>query len=369
MKLLKPDYSNSILNLANSILGYFGAKQYHLGLSDLDALLQEKQFKHVVVLVFDGLGYENIQELLPEDSFLRRHLKRSITSIFPPTTAAATTTLQSGQSAAEHGWLGWNTFIPQVDDVVTLFLDRSKSKNHHYQPSPAKTHLTYDNIYNKIMRETGIAAYGVSPHEINKYDFKKPEQLFSMIEDIMKKDERNYTYAYYDQPDGLMHMNGTLSQVVIDKTAYINEQVELLSSKLEDTLLIVTADHGHIDIENLYLEDYPQLLIMLAKETSLEPRAVNFFIKEGMVDAFAAEFNELLGDKFKLMPRSEVFSTGLFGAFPQHPNVDLAIGDFIAIATDRYALLDDRNDPAFKGHHAGMTEREMLVPLILIDCK
>lgn len=369
MKIRFPDYSDSIMNLSNSILQYFGAKNYHEGLSDLNALLEEKQYKHVVLMVNDGLGYENIQELLPEDSFLRQHLVRPISSIFPPTTTAATTALQSGLSASQHGWMGWNVLVPQVDDVVTLFLRRGKSSGTFYSPDPAKTHLTYDNLYNKIPRETGVAAYGISPHEINKYDFNEPQRLYEMIEEFASKDEKNYIYAYYDQPDGLMHMNGTQSQVVKDKVAYIDEQLRILSTKLKDTLIIVTADHGLVDVENLYLEDYPELVELLSSETSIEPRAVNFFIKDGKKEVFESKFNQHFADKFKLMSKAEVLESGLFGDFESHPNFKIALGDYLAVATDRFTLLDTRQDPSFKAHHAGLTQREMLVPLILIDCK
>ena len=369
MKIRFPDYSDSIMNLSNSILQYFGAKNYHEGLSDLNALLEEKQYKHVVLMVNDGLGYENIQELLPEDSFLRQHLVRPISSIFPPTTTAATTALQSGLSASQHGWMGWNVLVPQVDDVVTLFLRRGKSSGTFYSPDPAKTHLTYDNLYNKIPRETGVAAYGISPHELNKYDFNEPQRLYEMIEEFASKDEKNYIYAYYDQPDGLMHMNGTQSQVVKDKVAYIDEQLRILSTKLKDTLIIVTADHGLVDVENLYLEDYPELVELLSSETSIEPRAVNFFIKDGKKEAFESQFNRHFADKFKLMSKAEVLESGLFGDFESHPNFKIALGDYLAVATDRFTLLDTRQDPSFKAHHAGLTQREMLVPLILIDCK
>ena len=369
MKTRFPDYSDSIMNLSNSILQYFGAKNYHEGLSDLNALLEEKQYKHVVLMVNDGLGYENIQELLPEDSFLRQHLVRPISSIFPPTTTAATTALQSGLSASQHGWMGWNVLVPQVDDVVTLFLRRGKSSGTFYSPDPAKTHLTYDNLYNKIPRETGVAAYGISPHEINKYDFNEPQRLYEMIEEFASKDEKNYIYAYYDQPDGLMHMNGTQSQVVKDKVAYIDEQLRILSTKLKDTLIIVTADHGLVDVENLYLEDYPELVELLSSETSIEPRAVNFFIKDGKKEAFESKFTQHFADKFKLMSNAEVLESGLFGDFESHPNFKIALGDYLAVATDRFTLLDTRQDPSFKAHHAGLTQREMLVPLILIDCK
>lgn len=39
------------------------------------------------------------------------------------------------------------------------------------------------------------------------------------------------------------------------------------------------ADHGHKNIENIMLRDYPDIVDCLEKNTSIEPRAINFFHK------------------------------------------------------------------------------------------
>ena len=52
-----------------------------------------------------------------------------------------------------------------------------------------------------------------------------------------------------------------------------------LSKMCADTLFIFTADHGFIDVDPLCLEDYPELMNMLQVPPSLEPRAMNLFIK------------------------------------------------------------------------------------------
>lgn len=369
MKLCPPDYSNSIVNLSNSILKYFTGTQFHEGLEDLDLLLKEKQYKHVVLMVNDGLGYDNIQELLPETSFLRRHLVRPISSVFPPTTTAATTSLQSGLSPSEHGWMGWNVYVPQVDNVVTLFLSQGKSVKKVYETNVGKTYLAYENLYHVIPKTSDAKAYGISPFEMIPYDFNEPDDLYRLVESYASLDETNYIYAYYDRPDAIMHRYGTQAEIVKENVRYINDQIEALSKKLKDTLIIVTADHGLLDIENLFLEDYPDITKMLAMETSLEPRSVNFFIKEEFQEAFPKVFNQHFGGWFQLLSKQEVIDQGLFGKFKHHPNFDLALGDYLAIATDAYALLDTRSDIQFKAHHAGMTQKEMRVPLILIDCK
>ena len=63
--------------------------------------------KNIVLLLFDGMGISVLEKHLAPDSFLRKHLVCPISSVFPPTTTAATTSVLTGRTRIEHGWLGW----------------------------------------------------------------------------------------------------------------------------------------------------------------------------------------------------------------------------------------------------------------------
>ena len=70
MTVRYPDYRNGLVNLACSILKYYGADYGHPTLPVMDRLL-EKKYRNVVVMLFDGLGSAALKYHLPEDSFLR----------------------------------------------------------------------------------------------------------------------------------------------------------------------------------------------------------------------------------------------------------------------------------------------------------
>ena len=110
-KPVLPDYSNCGLNVASSVLRHFGAPCAHPTHPDVDALLGRKQYKNIVVMPFDGLGMATIADHLPKDSFLASHIARQMTAVFPSTTVAATTSIESGDSPCEHGWLGWSMYF------------------------------------------------------------------------------------------------------------------------------------------------------------------------------------------------------------------------------------------------------------------
>jgi len=80
-----------------------------------------KDYKNVVVILLDGMGRCIIERNLEKDGFFNTHLAGTYSSTFPSTTVAATTSIDSGLTPCEHGWLGWDCYFPQIDRNVTVF--------------------------------------------------------------------------------------------------------------------------------------------------------------------------------------------------------------------------------------------------------
>ena len=77
----------------------------------------------------------------------------------------------------------------------------------------------------------------------------------------------------------------------------MEKTIKDLSSELSDTLLLITADHGHMDSKNLCIRDYPEVLSCLVRMPSIEPRTLNLFVKEECMDSFPAVFRKNFGDE------------------------------------------------------------------------
>ena len=65
----KVDYNNCLTNFSCSIRKYFGLEVKHKTIKLVDDLLEEKQPKNVVVILFDGMGSLIIDEILKKDDF------------------------------------------------------------------------------------------------------------------------------------------------------------------------------------------------------------------------------------------------------------------------------------------------------------
>lgn len=358
------DYNNCIVNLACSVLKHFGAGYNHDTLSEADKLLEGK-YKNVVVILFDGMGCDALRHHLPEDSFFRRHLIKEYCTVFPPTTTSATTTMESGLTPSEHGWLGWSLYFSEIDKIVNAFRNTEKdtsvmAADYHV----ARRYIPYVSIYEKI-RNAGFAnAYSVSPYGDIRID--SLDGMVGEIKRLCKAPGRKYIYGYWESPDDLMHKYGCHHKLVTESIIEIEVKIEKMCGELSDTLIIVTADHGHINLKYYILSDYPNLLSMLKRPVSIEPRAAAFYVKREYLDAFPDEFYNNFGDDFLLLSRDEVIERKLFGPGEMHPRLVEFIGDYLAIAIKDKGIEYSSESKQFVSHHAGLTEKEMIIPLIAV---
>lgn len=361
-----PDYTNSILNLSSSILKHFGIESGQKTLKEVDDILS-KNPQHVVVILLDGMGMNILRKHLKKTDFFRTNLLKEYSSVFPPTTTASTTTFLSCKSPIEHGWLGWDVYFEQEKKCVTCFFNTLQGT---HEPAaeyniPYK-YLSFENIITKINKKGSGKADLIYPFGPNP--FRKLDDWISEIKRQCNQKEKTFTYAYWENPDGTLHKEGTESKNVHSIMLELNSKIEELCAELKDTVVFITADHGHIDMKTEFIaEDYKDLAEMLEIPVCIEPRAASFYVKEKYKKDFPDLFNKYFGEKFVLFTKEEVFEKQIFGTGKPNENLT-GIGDFVAAAVgDRILAWSRDNYPIFKSHHAGMTVEEIEIPLICIQ--
>ena len=363
----RPDYENSILSVVSSVLNHYGVKDCpHPTQKKVDELLKRDP-RNVVILLFDGMGINIIEKHLPKDSFLRTHLMTTVSSVFPPTTVAATTTIQSGRSLLEHGWLGWTLYFKEVDDNVSVFFNKlEKTGKSAGKDNLAKTLIPYKNVCQRIQEVNPEVNASVVSMQDNSHTYSVGSTCRKIVR-ITSRPGKHYVYGYWINPDHLIHQDGIGGKKVHKNLLKINREVEKMSKKLKDTTMIVLADHGLIDTQWIYLCDHPELSKLLVRRPSIESRAVSLFVKSGKQEEFAQLFKKEFGDKFALLTRQEVLDQHLFGYGKENPRVKEFVGDFLAIALDKYSLGYKPMEHPLIGIHAGMTKEELTVPLIVVE--
>lgn len=366
--LVKNNYNECLTNLACSIRKYFGLEYKHNTLSYVDELLESKKPKNVVTILCDGMGSKIINRVLDKNSFLLKNRLKDITTVFPATTVAATTSMMTGLNPVESGMLGWDMYFKEIDKIITTFLNSEKGD---FEYKPLQEAINYKEKYMKtksimeeISEKTKYSGYTLFPFGDNAYN--DLDDMFNIIEEKCNEEGKKYIYAYSTEPDSTMHELGTdcieAKELILD----LNKRIENLSTKVNDTIIFVVADHGHKNIININLNEYPDIIECLVRNTSIEPRAVNFFIKEEKKEEFVKLFNKYFSDDFELSTKEDIINSKLFGDGEENEIFRDSLGDYLAIAISDKTLLYIGSE-ILKSHHAGYTDDEIFVPLIIID--
>ena len=369
-KICYPDYKNSLLNLTNTLLKHYGVRTKVSPLPILQKALK-RPHKNVVLMILDGMGIDMLQHNLAPSSFFRRNIKSTLSSVFPPTTTAATTTYYCGLSPVEHGWLGWSPYFKDRDLVIEMFTDLD-----YYTGKPTGANIAkqmaYVHIFDRIKAvNSHLKATEIFPSSIRKDGADNFDQFCTKIKQQTQQKGKQFILAYWGEPDHTSHEVGPYSANIKQLLKEFDKKVKELCAELEDTLVIISADHGHIENKKeIVINDYPDFMDCLEAPLSLDTRAYAIFLKPGKEKTFVQLFKRYFAKDFILMKSKEALSSHLFGVGKPHPRVKDMLGDYLMIATKGTSLVQRFPNDVYHhlvGIHAGLTNKEMLIPLIIIE--
>ena len=371
-----PNYDKSILALSSSILKKYNIPTHHRSLPKLDELL--KKYKNIVLIIFDGMGKNILEHHLGENSFLRKKTDDTLSSVYPPTTTAATNSIHSGLAPIEHGWLGWMQYFKEHDQIIELFTNKAFYTQQPLDITPvSKEFLDYQDIYSKICEKHPQVYFERIFPSWYPNGVSSVKELRQRIVQALKTHDQNIILGYWTDPDSTIHHNGCFTKKINDIMQNINLEMENLSKEIdEETLVLITADHGIIDIQAVFINDFEGIEECLKRPPTMELRTTSFFIKEDKKEKFKNLFEKYFKEDFLLFSHDEFIQSGLLGNGEIHPKVHDFIGDFVSVGFGKRALTYyDKSSPnvdqfkkyllSFTSDHAGISKEEMEVPLII----
>lgn len=364
---IMPDFNRSNLSISATLAEFLGAPNKNATLPALKAELA-KDYKNVIFICFDGLGMYPLSKNLDKKDFLIKNINQVLLSTFPSTTTNATMSLLSNQLPLEHGWFGWSMHFDEINKNIDIFLNRDSATGEtvQYNHSPlGKIDYYFDQANTDYTINTVFPCFIRVSHPERNSTYQSMEELFSAVQNICRKSGKQFIYAYYPEPDSTMHDYGVSSPEAKKIIESISQNLKALYENVEDTLFIVTADHGQIDISdyvNMYEDE--TLMDMLKIYPFLEARAPAFLVKDGREKEFEEYFRSKYSEDFVLYKSEDLIAKGYFGNIGDKAG---SLGDYIAIGTytHKQTLLTPIST-RFKGHHTSLTE-EMEVPLILLS--
>lgn len=378
-----PDYQGgSLVNLMASLQQGLGGPAHDyptLGLLGADEVAAHRQ---ILLWVIDGLGF-NYLRANPQAVHLNACLRSSMTSVYPPTTASAITTLLTGMAPQQHGLTGWHMYFRELGSILTVLPGRPRYGGVGLAAAGIDTAALLGHV--AFADRIGVSANIVSPASIARSDFNLAhlgraqlsgyEDLAGLLDtlgDALHGNGRRFVYAYWPELDSTGHREGIWSESAITRLLELDQAFAHLLERLRgtDTLIIVCADHGQVDstpATRLCLDDHPALSDMLAMPLCGESRSVYCYLRPGCEDDFDACVASELAGVARAFTASHLLDAHWFGLGAPHPELARRIGDRVLLLQSNYTLKDwlpQEKRFELVGVHGGLSPDELLVPLV-----
>lgn len=358
----------------------------------------EKTYDNVVLFFIDAFGWRFFERYKDEYPALKRFVESGmvskITSQFPSTTSAHVTTIHTGVPVGAHGVYEWFFYEPKLDRMISPLLfsfvgDTGRNTMLEAGVDPTKLYPR-TNIFNELA-EAGVAThlfqskdYTPSPYNDTVtagaqqyHPFGNFKEAFSEMTEVLKAGgDKKYCYFYYGEIDGAGHEHGPDSpefdEAVREFFIEMEGFVQGLEGKCDNTLLLMTADHGqtHMDSATTVLLD--EVLPEIKEWTKTNEKgeliapagsARDFFlhIKEEHIEEAVTAIGELVAGKAEVYLVEELVEQGFFG--PTISDTFLGrVGNVVVLPYEGESVFwwgGGKFDKKFIGHHGGLTPHEM----------
>ncbi|MFW5953518.1 MAG: alkaline phosphatase family protein, partial [Candidatus Natronoplasma sp.] len=287
----------------------------------------------------------------------------------------------------QHSVTGWYTFLKELGVVATIlpFKPRFGELSLEESGVDISSILSSRSIMDGIERETiDVTLEKLKDSTFNsfyagsseKMGFSSLGELFSLLEHLVKSGgKRKYIKAYWNGFDKIAHEEGVnsipASKEFVDISLQLRDLIE--NVKDSDTTLIITSDHGFIDSDrekSVRLEDHPILQECLTLPLCGDHRSVFCYVRPSKKDEFKGYWEENLSDVSHLCRSEKMIEENYFGLFEPDPRLYHRVGDYTLIMKENYVFHDTipgENEHFEIGNHGGVSEKEMYVPLSIIE--
>ncbi len=366
------------------------------------------RYERVIFLFADAFGWRFFERYAQQSSILKTMatdgVVSKLTAQFPSTTAAHVTAIHTGLNVGESGVYEWFYYEPLVDTIISPLRfsygrDGTTPDTLRSAPVPPTALLPQQTIYQALLAEgiashvfqpqpyanstyTGIVSRGATVHA-----YTSLQAAFSSLAELVTAQEAGPTYyfLYFDRIDGWGHLAGPNSprfdETVADFLTTLDQCLyQPARGKAGRTLLMLTADHGQVDVDprttfylNLQMPELTRAFKTNAQGEPLVPagsaRDMFLYVQEAQLAETLAILRQRLAGKAEVYPVQELLGQGFFGAQAPSPALLGRLGNVVILPYQGetvWWLEAGVYDMPFFGHHGGLTPQEMEIPLLLL---
>jgi hypothetical protein len=394
----KPLYdSYCFSNIPGTVQSLFGLSHPHP--LPVDAHSNE-QYDFVICMLLDAFGWKLFERHKDKYPFLQRFIRDGkvsmLTSQFPSTTTPHVTCIHTDLSVGKTGLYEWFCYDPAVDaPIIPLRFSYARDRKANSLLNAgfnAKSLFPFQTVYSKL-KQAGIHSYVFQPKEITNSPYSKVMQegadtvTYKALREGLNKLHKAYSeteakkayfFFYYPQIDSYGHEYGphaSQTEKEIEHTfLQLERWFENLGPLKSKTCLMIFADHGMTTIDptkTIYLNnELPELAELVKKNGKNSPIAPCGSSRDFFLHAstdLIPQLKKLVGDKAEVYATKDLIKEGLFG--PVTDRFLERVGDIVLLPYAPYSIWwyeKDVFENDYNGHHGGLTEDELLTPLLFL---
>jgi hypothetical protein len=290
----------------------------------------------------------------------------AITTVAPSTTATALSSIATGLTPAEHGLLGYRIMLNGEVLNVLRWNSVDGDRRRSFPPRDVQPFAAF----------LGHGVPVVSPAELQGSAFTEAHLRGSRpvgwraVSAISVEVGRQlgagerFVYAYYGGIDKTAHERG-FGDFYDAELRFADRLVaDLRASLPAGAVLLVTADHGQVQVGDHIIDPDPELLKMVVQQSG-EGRFRWWHAAPGAAGDLLAAATERYRDVAWVVPRKQTIEEQWFGSNVPPP-MAARLGDVALAAHEPVSFHDPTDTGPFPlvCRHGSLTAAEMLVPLL-----
>ena len=366
-----PDYRGACLsNVVPALFGPSDASDW------LPAPVGEA--KAVVLLLVDGMGWEQLQERAELTPVLSAMEGGPITTVAPTTTTTALTSLVTGAAPGEHGLIGYQIYIQ--GQVLNALRWTAGNK-----PSDARKSIVPEQVQSRpaffgrrvpAVGRSEFRGTGFTRAHLDGVDHKGYKLTSSIAVEVQMLVDggASLVYAYYDGPDRIGHEYGFGPHLDAEYAEVDRLVAQILAVLPPEAALLVVSDHGQVMVGDAKIE-LARDVLALTSVVSGEARFRWLHARPGRAGELLETATGRYGGYGLVVGVQQVLDEGWLGPYVS-PEARSRMGDVVLVPCDPVAFTEPKpapqsspgavNKPMFQliARHGSLTSAEMLVPCL-----
>ena len=322
--------------------------------------------RQIVLLIVDGLGWEQLQDHRDLAPTMSAMTGSAITTVAPSTTATALTSISTGLTPGEHGLIGYR--MDMSGEVLNVLRWSTGSGDVRRQIEPSATQPFRPFLGESVPVVSRAELEGSAFTEAHlrgsrPMGWRTASGLAVTVRQLLQAGEP-FVYAYYDGIDKVAHERGFGEFYDAELRTADRLVADLLEVLPPGAGLLVTADHGQVQVGDRIVQLASEVLRCTARQSG-EGRFRWLHAKPGALADLVAAAEAHHGDLAWVRTRTDVIDEGWFGPVVSPP-VAARLGDVALVAREPVSFFDPADSGPFEliCRHGSLTSAEMYVPLL-----